>query len=298
MSTTLDTTTTAPAATADSPATGSAPRPGGGLAGLPRETWVLTCRSLARIRNEPATLSDVTVQPVMFTLLFAYVIGSAVDLGGPFDGTAAYHEYLIAGLFGLTVIGTLAGTAVGMTADMETGLIDRFRSLPISRSAVLAGRTVSDLATNVLGLAVTAVTGLAIGWRVHTGPADVLAALGLVLLLSYAISWAGVCLGMVFHSAEATQQAAFIIFLPLGFVSNAFVPTSGMPAWLQTFANWNPVSAAAASCRNLFGNPNPAASLTAWPMQHPEAYTALWAVGMVAVFAPLAVHLYRRNAGG
>jgi ABC-2 type transport system permease protein len=289
-------TTTALVRFATNPATGPAPGPGGGLARLARETWILTRRSLTRIRNEPETLSDVTIQPVMFTLLFAYVFGSAINLGGPFGGTAAYHEYLIAGLFGLTVIGTLAGTAVGMTADMETGLIDRFRSLPISRSAVLAGRTVSDLVTNVLGLAVTAATGLAIGWRIHTGPVDALAALGLVLLLSYAVSWAGVCMGMVFRSAEAAQQAAFIIFLPLGFVSNAFVPTSGMPGWLQAFANWNPVSAAAASCRNLFGNPNPASSIDAWPMQHPEAYTVLWAIGVVAVFAPVAVYLYRRRA--
>ena len=289
-------TTTAPVRSATNPATGPAPGPGGGLSRLARETWILTRRSLTRIRNEPESLSDVTIQPVMFTLLFAYVFGSAINLGGPFGGTAAYHEYLIAGLFGLTVIGTLAGTAVGMTADMETGLIDRFRSLPISRSAALAGRTVSDLVTNVLGLAVTAATGLAIGWRIHTGPADVLAALGLVLLLSYAVSWAGVCMGMVFRSAEAAQQAAFIIFLSLGFVSNAFVPTSGMPGWLQAFANWNPVSTAAASCRNLFGNPNPASSIDAWPMQHPEVYTVLWAIGVVAVFAPVAVYLYRRTA--
>jgi ABC-2 type transport system permease protein len=288
----LTTAITRPADTATHPGTSHAT----GLAQLAKETWVLTRRSLARIRNQPETLSDVTIQPVMFTLLFAYVIGSGINLGGPFGGTGAYHEYLIAGLFGLTVIGTMASTAVGMTADMETGLIDRFRSLPISRAAVLAGRTLSDLLTNVIGLAVTAVTGLAVGWRVHTGPADFLAALGLILLFSFAVSWTGVCLGMVFRSAEAAQQLGFVVFLPLGFVSNAFVPTSGMPSWLQTVANWNPVSAVAASCRNLFGNPNPASSIGAWPMQHPELYALLWALGVLAVFGPLAVHLYHRKS--
>jgi ABC-2 type transport system permease protein len=296
------TTTTAPTATAPPPATGPAPGPGGGLAGLAglarlaRDTWILTRRSLARIRNQPETLSDVTAQPVMFVLLFAYVFGSAINLGGPFNGTADYREYLIGGLFGFTAIGTMAGTAVGMTADMESGLVDRLRSLPISRAAVLAGRTVSDLFTNMIGLAVTAATGLAVGWRIHTGPADVLAAVGLVVLLSFAVSWAGVCLGMLFRSPEGAQGGGFLIFLPLMFVSNAFVPTDRMPVWLRTFANWNPVSAVAASCRNLFGNPNPASSVGAWPMQHPEVYAVLWALGIVVVFAPLAVHMFRRKA--
>jgi ABC-2 type transport system permease protein len=296
MSVPAPATTTAPTATPTTPAAGPAPGPGGGLARPARETWFLTRRSQARIRNQPEMLTDVTIQPVMFTLLFAYVFGSAINLGGPFDGTAAYREYLIGGLFAFTVIGTMAGTAVGMTADMEAGLIDRFRSLPISRAAVLIGRTVADVLTNMLGLAITAATGLAVGWRIHTGPVDVLAAVGLVVLLSFAVSWAGVCLGLLFRSAEGAQGGGFLIFLPLMFVSNAFVPTAGMPAWLRAFADWNPVSAVAASCRSMFGNPNPASSVNAWPMQHPELYSVLWALGVVAVFGPLAVHMYRTKS--
>jgi ABC-type multidrug transport system permease subunit len=166
----------------------------------------------------------------------------------------------------------------------------------MSRAAVLAGRTVADLLTQMIGVVVVCGVGLAIGWRVHTGPGDVLAALGLALLVGYAFSWAGACLGMVLRSPEAAQQLGFILFLPLTFISNAFVPTQGMPAWLRTVANWNPLSALAASCRHLFGNPNPAAAVHVWPMQHPELAVVLWAAGIIAVFAPLSVRLYRRKA--
>ncbi len=140
--------------------------------------------------------------------------------------------------------------------------------------------------------------GLAIGWRVHTGAADVAEAFALSLLFGYAFTWAGVCLGMALRSPEAAQQSGFIIFLPLTFVSSAFVPTQGMPGWLQPVAEWNPMSALAAASRHLFGNPNPAAAVHAWPMQHPELAVVCWAVAMLAVFAPLAVHLYRRKAPG
>ena len=150
----------------------------------------------------------------------------------------------------------------------------------------------------MIGVIVVAAVGLAIGWRVHTGPGDIAAAFGLAILLGYAFTWAGACLGMMLRSAEAAQQVGFIFFLPLMFISNAFVPTQGMPGWLQAVANWNPLSALAAACRHLFGNPNPAASVQVWPMQHPELAVVGWAVLMLAVFAPLAVHLYRRKALG
>jgi ABC-type multidrug transport system permease subunit len=178
---------------------------------------------------------------------------------------------------------------------MSTGLIDRFRSLPMSRAAVLAGRTLADLGTQVIGICVLAVTGLAVGWRVLNGPGPALAAVGLSLLFAFAMTWAGACAGMVLRSPESAQALGFIFFLPLSFVSNAFVPTQGMPAWLQAFANWNPLSALAASCRVLFGGPNPAASVQVWPMQHPQLAVLLWSAGLIAVFAPLAVWLYRRK---
>jgi ABC-2 type transport system permease protein len=259
-----------------------------------KDVLVLTRRSLARIRREPETLAGVTIQPVVFVLLFAYVFGNAIRI----PGGGNYHEYLVGGMIGMGLAQTAPGTAVALVSDMSTGLIDRFRSLPMSRAAVLAGRSIADLLTQMIGVIVTAGVGLAIGWRVHTGAGDVLAAVGLSLLFGYAFTWAGACLGMMLRSPEAAQQTGFIIFLPLTFISSAFVPTQGMPGWLQAIANWNPMSALAATCRHLFGNPNPAATVHAWPMQHPELAVAGWAVLMLAVFAPLAVHLYRRKALG
>jgi ABC-2 type transport system permease protein len=256
------------------------------------DVLVLTGRSLARIAREPETLMDVTVQPLIFVLLFAYVFGSAIVL----PGGGNYHEYLIGGMLGLGIAGTAPGTAVALVTDMSTGLIDRFRALPMSRAAVLAGRTLADLLTQALGALVVAAVGLAIGWRVHTGPADALAAFGLALLFGYAFTWAGACLGMVLRSAESAQQLGFILFLPLTFISNAFVPTQGMPGWLRAVADWNPFSALAAASRHLFGNPDPAATVQAWPMQHPELAVVLWSAALLAVFAPLAVHLYRRKS--
>src|SRR5215813_12995887 len=256
-----------------------------------KDTWVLAVRSIRRIAREPEQLSDVTIQPVIFVLLFSYVFGSAIHL----PGGGSYHQYLISGMFGMAMAGSAPGTAVALTTDMSTGLIDRFRSLPMSRAAVLAGRTLADLGTQVIGICVLTVTGLAVGWRVLNGPGPALAAVGLSLLFAFDITWAGACAGMVLRSPESAQALGFIFFLPLSFVSNAFVPTQGMPAWLRGFANWNPLSALAASCRELFGGPNPAASVEVWPMQHPQLTVLLWSAGLIAVFAPLAVWLYRRK---
>jgi ABC-2 type transport system permease protein len=256
-----------------------------------KDTWVLAQRSIARIVREPEQLSDVTIQPVIFVLLFTYVFGSAIAL----PGGGSYHQYLISGMFGMAMAGSAPGTAVGLTSDMSTGLIDRFRSLPMSRAAVLAGRTLADLLTQVIGIVVLVATGLLVGWRIHNGFTDALLAFGLSLLFAFAMTWAGACAGMLLRSPEAAQAMGFIVFLPLSFVSNAFVPTQGMPGWLRTFANWNPMSAVAASCRALFGGPNPAKSVAVWPMQHPELAVIAWSAALIAVFAPTAVHLYRRK---
>jgi ABC-2 type transport system permease protein len=190
---------------------------------------------------------------------------------------------------------TAPGVAVALVTDMETGLMDRFRSLPMSRWAVLLAQSIAELLTQLISTAIVVAVGLAIGWRVHTNAADVAFALALALLFGYAFTWAGVWLGMIMRSAEAAQQLGFIIFLPLTFISSAFVPTQAMPGWLQPVAEWNPMSALAAAVRHLCGNPNPAADVQVWPMQHPELAVILWSVGMLAVFAPLAVRLYRRK---
>ena len=256
------------------------------------DVWVLTKRSIARIRREPETLSEVTIQPVMFVLMFAYVFGGAIGI----PGGGSYHEYLIGGMLGMGLAQTAPGTAVGVVTDMSTGLIDRFKSLPMSRAAVLTARTIADLLTQVIGAAVVAGVGLAIGWRVHTSAAEVIEAFALALLFGYAFTWAGVCLCMVLRSPEAAQQTGFVIFLPLTFISSAFVPTQGMPGWLQPIAEWNPMSSLAAACRGLWGNPNPAADVHVWPAQHPEMAVICWSLVMLVVFAPLAVRLYRTKS--
>jgi ABC transporter DrrB family efflux protein len=255
-----------------------------------KNTLVLCRRCIVRVAREPEQLSDVTIQPVIFVLLFTYVFGSAIRL----PGGGSYHQYLISGMFGMSMAGAAPGTAVGLTVDMSTGLIDRFRSLPIARSAVLAGRAMSDLAAQVLGILVLAGTGLAVGWRIRGGVGDAIAALGLCLLFAFAMTWAGACAGMLLRSPESAQALGFIVFLPLSFVSSAFVPTQGMPAWLRDFADWNPISAMATACRQLFGG-SPAPAAAAWPMQHPELAVLAWSVALIAVFAPTAVYLYRRK---
>jgi ABC-2 type transport system permease protein len=223
------------------------------------DVWVLTKRSLARIRREPETLSDVTIQPVLFVLMFAYVFGGAI---GGIGGGDKYHAYLISGMLGM------------------------------SRAAVLTARTIADLLTQVIGAGVVALVGLAIGWRINGTAGQAIEAFALALLFGYAFTWVGVCIGMVLRSPEAAQQTGFILFLPLTFISSAFVPTQSMPGWLQPVAEWNPMSSLAAACRQLFGNPNLATAVHVWPAQHPELAVLCWSVGLLVVFAPLAVRLY------
>jgi ABC transporter DrrB family efflux protein len=256
------------------------------------DVLVLIKRSLARIAREPETLADVTLLPMVFILMFTYVFGGAILL----PDSASYHDYLIGGMLGVGLAQTAPGVAVAMVTDMSTGLMDRFRALPMSSWAVLVAQSISELLTQMISAVVVIGVGLAIGWRVHTGPSDVIAALALTLLFGYAFTWAGVWLGMMLRSPESAQQLGFMMFLPLTFVSSAFVPTQGMPGWLQPVANWNPMSALAAACRQLFGNPNPAAFVNAWPMHHPELAVILWSAGLIVVFAPLAVQAYRRKA--
>jgi ABC transporter DrrB family efflux protein len=263
------------------------------LAARVHDVVVLTRRNLVHITREPLQLSDVTIQPVLFTLLFIYVWGSGVPIQG-----GSYKDFAIAGLILLNLTTSSMGTAVGLVTDLTTGAIDRFRTLPIWRSAVLVGRSVADLLSSALCVTIVALVGLAIGWRTTTSLGSVLAGFGIALLFAYALSWACACLGIVSKGPESAQGLGFIVIFPLAFVSNALVPATGMPTWLQTIADWNPVSAVTAALRTLWGNPNPSASLPAWPMQHPVAAALLWSIGMLVVFAPLAAHLFRRRTTG
>ncbi len=255
---------------------------------------VLTGRNLVHIAREPLQLSDVTIQPVLFTLLFVYVFGAGVTL----PGGGSYKDFAIAGLLALNLTTSAMGTAVGLTSDLNSGVIDRFRTLPMWRSAVLVGRSLADLLTAAICASIVAITGLAIGWRPERGFAYTLAGFGVFLLFSYAVSWGCACLGLVSKGPESAQGVGLVILFPLAFVSNSLVPTRNMPLVLRTIADWNPVSAVTAAARQLFGNPNPSAAGHAWPMQHPVAATLIWSIALLALFAPLASHLYRRRTTG
>lgn len=251
---------------------------------------VFTRRNLVHITQEPAQLSDVTIQPVLFTLLFVYVFGSGVPIHG-----GSYKDFAVAGLMLMNLVTASVGTAVGLTSDLTTGAIDRFRTLPMWRAAVLVGRSVSDLLSSMLAVGIVALTGFLIGWRSDASTASIAAGFGVALLFAYALSWGLACLGVVSKGPESAQGIGLVILFPLAIVSDALVPTAGMPGWLRAVANWNPVSAVVAAVRHLFGNPNPSASIHAWPMQHPIEAALLWSLVILAVFAPLAVHLFRRR---
>jgi ABC transporter DrrB family efflux protein len=261
------------------------------LAGRLRDVAVLTGRNLVHIAREPLQLSDVTVQPVLFTLLFVYVFGAGVVL--PQGGS--YTDFAIAGLIALNLTTSAIGTAVGLSNDLNSGVIDRFRALPMWRSAVLVGRSLADLLTAALCMIIVAVTGFAIGWRPEDGILSMLGGFAVFLLFSYALSWGCAAMGIVSKGPESAQSVGLVILFPLAIVSSALVPTQRMPAVLRVIADWNPVSAVTAAGRELFGNPNPSASIDAWPMQHPVIASLLWSVSLLAIFAPLATMLYRRR---
>ncbi len=258
------------------------------------DVLVLTGRNLVHIAREPLQLSDVTIQPVLFTLLFVYVFGSGVVL----PGGGSYKDFAIAGLLALNITTSAMGTAVGLSTDLNTGVIDRFRTLPMWRAAVLVGRSAADLSTAALCTLIVAVTGLVIGWRPDASIGSVIAGFALFLLFSYALSWGCGCLGIVSKGPESAQGVGLVILFPLAIVSNGLVPTQHMPTVLRVIADWNPVSAVTAAARQLWGNPNPSATIHAWPMQHPVAASLLWSVALLVIFAPLATLLYRRRTTG
>jgi len=255
-----------------------------------RDVAVMTRRNLVHIAREPMQLADVTIQPVLFTLLFVYVFGSGIPVPG---GT--YAAFAIAGLLLLNLTTSSMGTAIGLTSDLSTGIIDRFRTLPMWSPAVLIGRSLTDLLTAAICTLIVAGSGLLVGWRPTTGLAETLAGFGVALLFAYALSWLAGCVGLWARGVETAQSFGFLVLFPLSFISNALVPTRGMPDWLRTFADWNPVSAVTAACRMLWGNPNPSAASAAWSMQHPVWTAVAWSVAILVVCLPLGSMLYRRR---
>jgi ABC transporter DrrB family efflux protein len=232
----------------------------------------------------------VTIQPILFTFLFIYVFGSGIPIPG-----GSYTAFALAGLLAMNLIMSSNGTAVGLSTDLNTGLIDRFRALPMWRPSILIARSVTDLLSAMICTVIVLLAGFAVGWRPGTGVLSVLGGLGIVLLFTYAICWTFGCVGLIARNVEAAMSIGFIVLFPLAFVSNAMVPTQGMPAWLRVIADWNPVSAVTSACRQLFGNPNPSALIQDWPMQHPVIAALLWSAALLAICVPLAVYLFRRR---
>jgi ABC-2 type transport system permease protein len=245
-------------------------------------------RNLRRIPRIPELAIFAILQSIMFVLLFAFVFGGAI----PLPGGGSYREYLMPGIFAQTIVFAAATTAIGLREDLNKGILDRFRSLPMARSAVLSGRTLSDVVYNGGILAVLMASGFVVEWRVHSGVAEFLGGVALLLLFAFAMSWIGVWLGLMVPTVEVAQQVAFTVLFPLTFLSNVFVPTATLPTWLRPVAEWNPVSALTAATRQLWGNPNPFAA-GGFPAENPILLTLVWVAVLLAVFVPLAVRGYR-----
>ena len=279
-------TTTGSGSGAAQPPTGTST----GLGGALMDGQVIVWRNLKRITRIPELAIFAVLQSIMFVLLFAYVFGGAIPIGD--GGAEVYRNYLMPGIFVQTLGFAAITTAVGMNDDMNKGLIDRFRSLPMARSAVVGGRVVADVIYNALILVVLMVSGLVVGWRVNGSFTDFVLAVLLLGAFTFAMTWVGVFMGMRAPTVEVVQQLGFITIFPLSFVSNVFVPLESLPTWLQPVAEWNPFSAITQSVRELFGNP--VASTGSWPSENPYLLSVIWIVVLVAVFAPLGVRTYNR----
>ncbi|MEX0168662.1 ABC transporter permease [Streptomyces sp. LMG1-1-1.1] len=269
----------------------AAPKPRGGIAQSINDSLVVTQRNLIRMTRIPEMVIFGLIQPVMFVVLFSYVFGGSMSVGGN-TNPAVYREFLMAGIFAQTVTFATAGAGAGIADDMHKGLVDRFRSLPMARGAVLTGRTLADLVQTALTLVVLAIVGLLVGWRIHNGVPKALGAFALLLLLGYAFSWIGALIGLSVRTPEAATSGGLIWLFPVTFVSNAFVDPSMMADWIRPIAEWNPFSATVQACRELFGNPGVVQS-DAWPMQHPVWASIIWSVLIIGVFRSLSVRKYR-----
>lgn len=247
-------------------------------------------RNVIKVKRVPEILVSVLISPLIFVLLFAYVFGNSIEIPG-----GSYREFLIGGTFAMTLTFGAVFTGAGLADDMQKGIIDRFRSLPMSRSAVVFGRTASDVIYNVLSLLIMAGAGLLVGWRIHTGVWDAILGFGLLLAFAYAISWVMAFVGLSVPSVEVVNNASMMVIFPMTFVANTFVPSDSLPTPLRIFAEWNPVSAVTQAARELFGNiPAAMPDPTAWPLQNAVLYSLIWIVGIIAVFAPLAVRAYKK----
>ncbi len=248
------------------------------------DSWTMTRRELAHWARQPVQVVVGLIFPVMMLLMFSYLIGGGRGVDGDFE------DYLVPGMLTMTMAFGLEATMLSVTQDLGKGVIDRFRSMPMTSGAILVGRSVADMLQSVVGLAVMLAFGYAIGWRWHGGPASFLGAVGLLLLLRFAMLWIGIHLAMVVGRPELVQTVQILVW-PVTFLSNAIAAPESMPSWLGAVVEWNPMSATATAVRNLFGNP--AAAGDSWAAQHAELLAVAWPVALVAVFFPLAVQRFR-----
>jgi ABC-2 type transport system permease protein len=256
---------------------------------LIHSSWVIARRGLAHMRRHPEALTDATIQPIMFVLLFA---GGAIKV----PGGGSDREFLLGGIFAQTLMFGAFGTAIALATDRTNGAVDRFRSLPIPRSALLAGHAVASLIRPALPIVLMSLSGLIVGWRIHSSVGEAIAGYALMVAFAFAVIWLGVLLAATVGTPEGVQGIAFVVIFPLTFVASTFVPTSTLPSVLKTIAEWNPVSAVAGALRHLFGNPGATPDPGApWSLQHPVAYALIWIVAIIAVCAPVAVRMYQRS---
>ncbi len=249
-------------------------------------------RQVITVLRIPQTLFFALFQPVLFVLLFSFVFGGAIPL--PNGGN--YREYLLPGIFAQTVTFAVAAATVGVAEDTSKGIMDRFRTLPVNQAAVMVGRSFAEMVERMLVITVMSMAGLLVGWRTHASFASVLSAYAMYLLFAYALTWMGIYVGLSVPSVQVAQTAGVAWVFPLTFLSNAFVPTQGMPVLLQHFAAWNPISCLALGGRTLFGNPVGVPG-SEFPQQHPVLMAFLWSSAIIAVFATLAVRKFRSKRG-
>jgi ABC transporter DrrB family efflux protein len=252
---------------------------------------VIARRGLIHMVRQPEALVDATIQPVMFVLLFAYVFGGAIAVPG-----GSYREFLMAGIFAQTIVFTAFGVGMAVAHDRQNGAVDRFRSLPMARGAVLGGYAVANLLKAVLPIVLMSLCGLAIGWRIRSSLLEAIIGYLLLLGFAFAMIWIGTLIGSTVKTPEGVSGVTFVTLFPITFVASTFVPVASLPASLRTIAEWNPVTTLADALRIQFGNPNtPIQPGDPWPIVHPLAYTVLWIVAIVVVCAPWAVWAYRRS---
>jgi ABC-2 type transport system permease protein len=251
-------------------------------------------RNIAHVRQIPEKLIDVTLQPLMFVLLFGFVFGGVVAVPGGGD----YREYLIGGILVQTIAFGLVGPATALATDLTEGIVDRFRTLPMSRPAFLVGHMIAALAATCVSLAVLGLSGLIIGWRINTGVLQALEGFGLLLVFAFAMLWIGALIGLLVRSPDAVMGIAFLVVFPMTFLAGTFVPLDGLPGGLHVVAEYNPVTSLAAATRELFGNPTALPADPPWTLAHPVVSSLLWCAALLAVAVPLTLRRFRAKTTG